>query len=343
MTRQKSRNSRPSGRQERKRKVEVGRSVEGVKEARAAGRGDFPMSSTSPSVQRADVYSRVTAEIIAAIEQGAGKWHAPWFHNGTSIARPTNVSSGKRYRGINTLALWAAGSAAGYGGGLWGTYKQWQDAGAQVREGERSTTVVLWREIKVYRQADDEDDDDEEHRRMFARAFSVFNIAQVDGYERPDTLVLPEAERLAHAEAFIANLGVKTEFGGSEAYYRPSDDIVFMPPFSSFRDTASFYGVWLHESGHASGAKHRLDRDLSGGFGSASYAAEECCVEILSGLVLADLGIAHHPRPDHAAYIASWLEVLKDDPKAIFTAASKAQRAADWMHAQQRKTDEMAA
>lgn len=178
---------------------------------------------------------------------------------------------------------------------------------------------------------------------MFARAFSVFNIAQVDGYERPDTLVLPEAERLAHAEAFIANLGVKTEFGGSEAYYRPSDDIVFMPPFSSFRDTASFYGVWLHESGHASGAKHRLDRDLSGGFGSASYAAEECCVEILSGLVLADLGIAHHPRPDHAAYIASWLEVLKDDPKAIFTAASKAQRAADWMHAQQRKTDEMAA
>jgi len=104
-----------------------------------------------------------------------------------------------------------------------------------------------------------------------------------------------------------------------------------MPPFASFRDPASFYGVWLHENGHACGAKHRLDRDLSGRFGSAAYAAEECCVEILSGLVLADLGIAHHPRPDHAAYIASWLEVLKDDPRAIFTAASKAQQAADWM------------
>lgn len=90
-----------------------------------------------------------------------------------------------------------------------------------------------------------------------------------------------------------------------------------------------------HENGHASGAKHRLDRDLSGRFGSAAYAAEECCVEILSGLVLADLGIAHHPRPDHAAYIASWLDVLKNDPRAIFTAASKAQQAADWMHAQQ--------
>ncbi len=215
MTRQNMKNSRPSGRRERKRTAGVGRSVEGAREARAAGRGVSQMSSTSTSVQRADVYSRVTAEIISAIEQGAGEWRAPWFHNGTSIARPTNVSSGKRYRGINTLALWAAGFAAGYGDGLWGTYKQWQDAGAQVREGERSTTVVLWREIQVSRQTDNEDDDDG-RRRMFARAFSVFNVAQVDGYARPATPMLAEAERLAHAEAFIANLGIKTEFGRSE-------------------------------------------------------------------------------------------------------------------------------
>jgi antirestriction protein ArdC len=342
MTRQKIKNSRPNGRHEMKLKAEVGRSVEGARKARAAGCGDSSMSNTPTSVHRADVYSRVTAEIIAAIEQGAGEWRAPWFHNGTSIARPTNVSSGKRYRGINTLALWASGFAAGYGDGLWGTYKQWQDAGAQVREGEHSATVVLWREIQVSRQADNEDDD-HGHRRMFARAFSVFNVAQVDRYERPATPALPEAERLAQAEAFIANLGVKTVFGGSEAYYRPSADTVFMPPFTSFRDAASFYGVWLHENGHASGAKHRLDRDLSGRFGSAAYAAEECCVEILSGLVLADLGIAHHPRPDHAAYVASWRKILKDDPKAIFTAASKAQQAADWMHAQQPQAEELAA
>lgn len=329
MTKQKIRSSRPCGRLERKRKAGVGRSVEGA-------------PKTSTAFQRADVYSRVTAEIIAAIEQGAGEWRAPWFHNGTSIARPTNISSGKRYRGINTLALWAAGYAAGYSDGLWGTYKQSQDAGAQVREGERSTTVVLWSEIQVSQQVDNEVDDDG-HRRMFARAFSVFNIAQVDGYERPATPELPEAERLAHAEAFIANLGIKTVFGGSEAYYRPSADTVFMPPFTSFRDTVSFYGVWLHENGHASGVKHRLERDLSGRFGSAAYAAEECCVEILSGLVLADLGIAHHPRSDHAAYVASWFKVLKDDPKVIFTAASKAQKEADWMHAQQPQTEEMAA
>lgn len=342
MTTQKIKDRHPNGRRDRKSKTGAGRSVEGAKEARATGRGHSAMPKSSTSAKRADVYSRVTAEIIAAIEQGAGECHAPWFHNGTSVARPTNVSSGKRYRGINTLALWAAGFAAGYSDGLWGTYKQWQDAGAQVREGERSTTVVLWREIEVAQQADDEDDDDG-HRRMFARAFSVFNVAQVDGYERPANPVLPETERLAHAEAFIANLGVKTEFGGSQAYYRPSADTVFMPSFTSFRDAASFYGVWLHECGHASGSRDRLDRDLAGRFGSAAYAAEECCVEILSGLILADLGIARHPRPDHAAYVASWLAVLKDDPKAIFTAASKAQQAADWMHAQQPQAEEMAA
>ena len=232
---------------------------------------------------RADVYTRVTAEIIAAIEHGAGEWHAPWFHNGTSAARPTNVASGRRYRGINTVALWAAAMMDGYSDGLWGTYRQWQALGAQVRKGERSTTVVLWKQIAPSDPTADHDDnnDDSSRARMFAKAFSVFNVAQVDGYERPPTRLLPEEERLAQAETFIANLGIRTVFGGADACYRPSSDTVFMPDFAAFRDAASFYGVWLHEHGHASGAKHRLDRDLSGRFGSAAYAAEECCV--LSG------------------------------------------------------------
>jgi antirestriction protein ArdC len=288
----------------------------------------------SNSGARADVYMRITAEIIAAIEKGVGDWRAPWFHDGASTACPSNVASGKRYRGINTLALWVATLSSGFNEGLWGTYRQWQEVGAQVRKGERSTTVVFWKTFDRA-EADDMGDEDTPSRRMMARAFSVFNVAQVDGYELPAQVLLPEEQRLQHAEAFIGNLGITTEFGGGEAYYRPSDDRVRMPDFTSFRDPASFYGVWLHEMGHATGARHRLDRDLSGRFGSEAYAAEECCVEILSGLVLADLGIAHHPRPDHAVYIASWLEVLKHDPRAIFTAAAKAQQAADWMHAQQ--------
>lgn len=292
------------------------------------------MAFMSNSGARADVYTRITAEIIAAIEKGAGEWRAPWFHDGASVACPSNVASGKRYRGINTLALWVSAISPGFGDGLWGTYRQWQEVGAQVRKGERSTTVVFWKTLDRA-EADDKGDEDTCSRRMMARAFSVFNVAQVDGYELPAQVFLPEEQRLQHVEAFIDNLGITTEFGDGEAYYRPSDDRVRMPGFASFRAPAALYGVWLHEMGHATGASHRLDRDLSGRFGSEAYAAEECCVEILSGLVLADLGIAHHPRPEHAAYIASWLEVLKHDPRAIFTAAAKAQQAADWMHAQQ--------
>src|SRR5208283_3186179 len=141
MTRQEGPNRSSSSGRERKRKAGMGWPVQAVREVRPAGRGDSLVPHTSTSTNRADVYSRITAEIIATIERGAGEWRAPWFHNGASVARPTNVASGKRYRGINTLALWTAGLAAKYGDGLWGTYKQWQEAGAQVRQGERSTTV----------------------------------------------------------------------------------------------------------------------------------------------------------------------------------------------------------
>lgn len=298
--------------------------------------------SIAPPSERADVYTRVTAAIIAAIEAGTGEARRPWRHDGTSTSRPVNVASGKKYRGVNVVALWVAAMAAGYGDGLWGTYRQWQATGAQVRKGERSTTVVLWKEIASPHEIGD-DDEEPGRRRLFARSFPVFNVAQVDGYETPPVPVLPEAACLAHAEAFIANLGITTIFGGSEACYQPASDTVRMPPLGSFRDAASFYGVWLHEHGHASGHPSRLGRDLSGRFGSAAYAMEECIVEILSGFVLADLGIAHHPRPDHAAYVASWLAVLKQDSRAIFTAAGKAQQAADWMHARQPGSAELAA
>jgi antirestriction protein ArdC len=290
---------------------------------------------------RTDLYTRITAEIIAAIEAGAGEFKMPWHHTGTSIARPTNIASGKGYRGVNILALWVAAEIARYENGVWGTYRQWQALEAQVRKGERGTTVVLWKQSRP--DSDNDDDENRPTRRIFARAFTVFNVAQVDGYQPEPVALLPERERVARAEAFIGNLGIETVFGGPNAFYRPATDTVHMPDFGYFHEAAGFYGSWIHETGHASGAKHRLDRDLSGRFGSASYALEEISVEILSGMILADLGIAHHPRPDHAAYVASWLRVLKDDPRAIFTAASKAQQAADWMHARQPQPIEKAA
>ena len=292
------------------------------------------MSRQASTASRADVYTRITSEIIAAMESGAGTWRMPWHHNGSPTTRPVNVQSGKRYRGINVLALWAAADSAGYAEGLWGTYKQWQSANAQVRKGERATTVVLWKEFKPNSQNDDDGSQDDGRTRLFARAFSVFNRGQVDNYDPPARPVLPEGDRIADADQFFAGLRIPLVSGQHDAHYRIDEDRIYMPDFGSFISPADFAGTLFHEAGHATGAKHRLDRDFGKGFGDRARAMEEAVAELTASYVLADLGIAHNPRADHAAYIASWIRLLKDDSRAIFTAASKAQQAADWMHAQ---------
>jgi antirestriction protein ArdC len=293
--------------------------------------------------QRADIYTRITAEIATAIENGAGEWRMPWNHDGRSIARPRNVVSEKGYRGINVLALWVAARHSGYADGTWGTYQQWSQLGCQVRKGEKATTVVFWKQMHRHQHsgADPSDTDDangdelEDRPRFFARGYYVFNAMQVDGYVPPDLPSLSDSERIARADAFFAALNIPVIIGGNEACYRPSSDRIFMPPFERFIDSASYYSCLGHEAGHATGAKHRLDRDLTGRFGSAKYAMDEVIAELTSSFIMADLGIAHRLRAEHAAYVASWIKTLKEDPRAIFTAASKAQAAADWMHAQQ--------
>jgi antirestriction protein ArdC len=296
----------------------------------------------STQTERADVYTRITAEIVAAIEAGAGDWRMPWHHDGAAVTRPENIASRKRYRGVNVLALWIAAQAYGYASGIWGTYRQWQAVGAQVRKGERGTTVVLWKQATS--RADDEHDDGEPgHGRIFARAFTAFNIAQVDGYEPEPVAMLPDTERFAHADAFVEALKIPITVGAYDAHYRIDLNRIFIAPFESFRDAAAHAGTILHECAHATGSKDRLDRNFEERFKRDWLAIEEACAELTASFVLADLGIAHHPRPDHAAYVASWLRVLKDDPRTIFTAASKAQQAADWMHAQQPRSEELAA
>ena len=292
------------------------------------------MNRTTGSAARADVYSRITAEIISAIEAGAEDWRMPWHHDGTATARPHNVISRRGYRGVNVLALWIAAEAGAYSSGLWGTYRQWASLGAQVRKGEHGTTVVYWKQA-ASRSDDDHEDDEARPGRMFARAFSAFNLAQVDGYEPTPVAVLPDNERFTHADAFFNALGIPVTYGAYDAHYRIDLDHIFMPPFSAFEDAAGFTGTLFHEAAHATGSEHRLDRSLKERFKRDSLAIEEICAELAASFVLADHGIAHHPRPDHVAYVASWLRALKEEPRAIFTAASKAQAAADWMHAQQ--------
>lgn len=279
-----------------------------------------------------DIYTHVTQAIVTAIEAGETKCTMPWHHDGTPISRPMNAFTQKAYRGINTVLLWAAAAERGYAAGQWATYRAWAEHGAQVRKGEKGTTIIFWKSLDT---DEAEDGDESSARPMVARAYTVFNQSQVDGYEAPALPQLPETERIARAEAFFTNLGIETHFGGSEAYYHIRDDVIHLPPFASFTSAEAMYAVYAHEAGHAAGAKHRLDRDLTRRFKSHELAAEEIIAELAAANVLALLQISARLRADHAGYIASWLTLFKNDTRAIFSLAAQAQAAADWMVSRQ--------
>jgi antirestriction protein ArdC len=284
-----------------------------------------------------DVYTQVTDTIISAIEAGAGQWDMPWHRHGVTHTRPMNALTGKRYRGVNVLALWAAAEARGFTTGLWGTYRQWQEKGAQVRKGEKSSLVVFFKELAVD-ETNPETGETERGRRLIAKASYVFNANQVDGFALPEPVAPANpAEVLAEVEAYIAATGARVAFGGEGAFYRPLTDTIHMPDRTRFVGSATssatecLYSTLLHELTHWTGIKTRCDREFGKRFGDDAYAMEELVAELGAAFLCADLGIANTPRPDHAAYISHWLTVLKADKKAIFTAASKAAQAVDYL------------
>ncbi|WMS45327.1 zincin-like metallopeptidase domain-containing protein (plasmid) [Acuticoccus sp. MNP-M23] len=283
---------------------------------------------------RFDVHQHITDQIVTAIEAGADNWQMPWHRSAHAITRPQNIASGKGYRGINVLSLWVAAAANDYAHGMWGTYKQWQEHGAQVKKGEKSSVIVFYKELERAR----EDDPSETETVLFARASRVFNAAQVEGFTVEDEAPTEDRiEPVDAAEAFTAATGAMVNIGGERAFYRPAKDRIQMPDRERFTGTATsnpteaWYGTLLHEICHWSGAAHRLDRQLSTRFGDDAYAAEELIAELGAAFLCADLGITSEPRPDHAAYLASWLKILKADKKAVFTAASAAGKAADYL------------
>lgn len=289
-----------------------------------------------------DIYQTITDRIVAQIEAGAGAWELPWRKRQGSaqpLAQPRNIS-GRAYRGGNTLMLWAAAEAFGYPHPVWGTYKQWSERGCQVRKGEKSTMIVFWKQMPGKpRLTEGEDGGEDEGGKpyLMARGYFVFNAAQVEGFE--PTMVgktatpadLPEDERIAAADGFFAALGATLHHGGERAFYQPSGDLIRMPEFGQFKSAVGYYAVLAHEHVHWTGAKHRLNREFGARFGDQAYAFEELVAELGAAFMCAHLGLANEPRPDHARYIASWIEVLRHDKRAIFTAASKAQAAADWL------------
>lgn len=301
---------------------------------------------------REDVYTQVTNNIIAAIEKGAGHWQMPWHRTGEGLNRPVNIDTSNAYRGINVLSLWAAGQARGFSTGTWGTYRQWQNKGCQVRKGEKSSLVVFYKEFTV--EEERENGETEEGKRMMARASYVFNADQVDGYEAPP---MPDPKDpiqvIAEADAFIQATGANIRHGGTRAFYSlpqgGAGDYIQMPEKARFTGsetstaTECYYSTLLHELTHWTGSAKRCDREFGKRFGDDAYAVEELVAELGAAFLCADLGVTLEPRADHAAYIQSWLKVLKADKKAIFTAASQAAKATDFLSGLQAKVPSAAA
>ena len=267
--------------------------------------------------------------LLRLLSEAQRNGEMPW-HKSSVI--PSSAATGKAYRGINILNLWATATHKNYRSGLWATYAQWKEIGAQVRKGEKAALVVFWKFNDKPEETEEEQEQDTRKKGPLVRGYSVFNADQVDGFTVPESPILPASERIETADQFFAGLHADVRHGGSRAFYNPAGDFIQMPPFEIFKETAAYYSTLAHESIHWAGASHRLNRDLKARFGTEAYAAEELVAELGAAFLCADLGLANEPRPDHAAYVQNWLKVLRNDTGAIFTASSKAQAAADWLH-----------
>jgi antirestriction protein ArdC len=292
---------------------------------------------------RGDVYTRVTNKIIADLEKGVRPWLKPWNaeHAAGRITRPLR-SNGLPYKGINVLMLWGEAELNGYVCPIWMTYRQAQELGGQVKKGEHGSLVVY--ADKLTRTETDAKGEEIEHRIPFMKGYTVFNCDQIEGLPHHfyATAAPPASDlaRIAVAESFVTATAATVRHGGNRAEYIVSHDHVRMPPFESFRDAERYYGILLHELTHWTRHKSRLDREFGRKrWGDAGYAAEELVAELGAAFLCADLQVTAEPREDHAAYVAEWLTVLKNDKRAIFTAAAHAQRAADFLHGLQAKQD----
>ena len=279
-----------------------------------------------------DIYQDVTNRIIKALEKGLdGQFELPW-HGISQI--PENAHTGKKYKGVNVPLLWVYQFSEGYQSGIWATYKQWQERGAQVRKGEKASQILFW---KMMEQKPNQDNE-EQSFRMFARWSRVFNADQVEGFNLENEFIPSHIEQMAAADALIQATGADIRHDEIKAFYAPTGDYINMPPSERFKDTAdstateNYYSTLFHELTHWTGAKQRLDRFALEKFSKADYAFEELVAELGAAMTCAMTGVTPLPRADHAKYIACWLKALADDKKFIFSAASHAQKAVDYLY-----------
>jgi antirestriction protein ArdC len=277
-----------------------------------------------------DLYSDVSARVLAELERGAVPWVKPWSAT-AGKNMPCNAVTNRPYSGCNVVLLWIARNE-GWATPRFLTFNQAKEAGGNVRKGEHGTKVYFVKNLIVKdREATAEDDT---KLIPMMREFTVFNVAQCENL--PESVISGKPMRTRNpdtrdqlADEFIAATGADFREGHGEAFFSPSTDFISMPAFPAFKGADHFYCVAFHELSHWTGHKSRLDRDLKNRFGSKNYAAEELIAEMAAAFLCAEFGFDGDVR--HAGYIQSWIGLLKDDKRAFFTACSKAQSAANYL------------
>ena len=281
-----------------------------------------------------NIYQEVTDRIIAELETGTRPWVKPWSADSASITRPLR-STGEAYRGINTLLLWGAAANNGYQSPYWLTFNQAKKIGAHVQKGEKGTAIVYASTIE--KTGENDQGENVTEKIPFMKSYTVFNAEQVADLPESwhPSIEPPEGgpERIEHAETFVSRTGATIHESGAQAAYSATLDLVKMPPLAAFQDAETYYTTLLHELTHWTKHPSRLDRNLGRKkWGDEGYAREELVAELGSAFLACDLSLELEPREDHAAYIGSWLQLLRDDKRAIFEAAARAQSAADYLH-----------
>lgn len=284
---------------------------------------------------RATLYDEITDKIIAELEAGRVPWVQPW---GTEAAKaplsmPRNAASARPYSGINVLILWGAVIERGFSGQSWLTFRQALALGGHVRKGERGITVVYAdRFVPADERRRAHEMGEEAQAVPFLKRFTVFNTDQCEGLSADvaTTAPMPLPGMIEpQVEALIKATGIDFRIGGNRAFYMPAEDYVQVPPPAAYFEPINWHRTALHELGHASGHPSRLNRDLGGSYGTKKYAFEELIAELCAAFSCASLGIV--PTVRHADYIGSWLDVLREDNRAIVRAASQASKAADYL------------
>jgi antirestriction protein ArdC len=290
---------------------------------------------------KTDIYQKITDRIVSELERGVKPWLKPWSAGNAEgrIVRPLRAN-GVPYQGINVLMLWSDATENGFSSPFWMSFRQAVELKAHVRKGEHGSLVVYADRLRRT-ETDVLTGEEAEREIPFMKGYTVFNCDQIEGL--PEHFYAKPAPRnetiktIARAEAFFAATGAMIRHGGNAAFYAVTRDHVQMPPFEAFCDAEAYYATLAHELTHWTRHPSRLDRDFERKrVGDEGYAMEELVAELGSAFLSADLELTPEVREDHASYIGSWIKVLKDDKRAIFRAASHAQRAADFLHSLQK-------